>query len=64
MENLSALSFAYQFLIGKEVRGGEKSEPGNIPGLLEVFHHLPRSERALPLHSLSLPLPVGKMEWH
>lgn len=41
----------------KRVRGREKFEPGNIPGLQEVFHHLPGSERALPQHSLSLPLP-------
>lgn len=63
MVTLSALRFPYQSLSWKEVGGGEKFEPGNIPGLQEVFRHLPRSERALPQHSLSPPPPAGRRQW-
>lgn len=64
MVTVSAPSFPYQSLSWKEVRGEEKFEPGKVPGLQEVFRHLPRSERALPQHSLSPPPPAGRRQWY
>lgn len=57
----SALSALPTVLNLRRGQGREKFELG-IPGLLEVFHHLRGSERALLQHSLSPPPPAGNRQ--